>query len=230
MPIYLALGVVIVLLLVQLGRWFVAANAHDLARGLRWAAIALGIVLCIALAVTEQFGLLLMLASIGTIVGGAWKRRRQAAGPGAAPSAGQVSAVDTAMLHMELDHNSGVMTGRVLSGRLAGRSLGGLSLAELLALRAECAGDASSLAVLDSFIDRTQPADWRAQAEAAERPAQGDQARERAYEILGLAPGADEAAIREAHRRLMLKNHPDHGGSAYIAAEINRARDILLGG
>ena len=101
-----------------------------------------------------------------------------------------------------------------------------------MALRAECAGDASSLAVLDSYLDRTQPADWRAQAEAAERPARSDQAmtRERAHEILGLAPGADEPAIREAHRRLMLKNHPDHGGSAYIAAEINRARDILLGG
>jgi len=231
MPIYLALGVVIALLLVQLGRWFVAANAHDLARGLRWAAVAVAVAAAIGLAVTEQFGLLLMLAAVGTVLGGAWRRRRQAQ-PGAAPSPGQVSAVDTAFLHMELDHGSGVMTGRVLSGRFSGRPLSELGLAELLALRAECGGDASSLAVLDSYIDRTQPADWRVQAEAAERPARADQAmtRERAHEILGLAPGADEAAIREAHRRLMLKNHPDHGGSAYIAAEINRARDILLGG
>jgi hypothetical protein len=133
---------------------------------------------------------------------------------------------------MELYHASGVMTGRVVSGRFSGRDLAQLTLAELLALRTECAGDASSLAVLESYIDRTQPADWRTQAEAAARPAGNDQAitRERAYEILGLAPGADDTAIREAHRRLMLKNHPDHGGSAYIAAEINRARDILLGG
>ena len=225
MPIYLALGVVIALLLVQLGRWFVATNPRDLALGLRWAAIGVIAAVAILLAATEQFGLLLMWVAGWTVLIATWHRRRLARD-------GPVSAVDTDFLHMELYHASGVMTGRVLSGRFSGRSLGDLALAELLALRAECAGDASSLAVLDSYIDRTQPADWRAQAEAAERPARGDQAmtRERAYEILGLAPGAEEAAIREAHRRLMLKNHPDHGGSAYIAAEINRARDILLGG
>ena len=230
MPLYLALGVVVVLLLVQLGRWFVAANPQDLAKGLRWAAIGLVGAAVVALAATEQFGLLAMLAPAAVALFVAWRRARQVP-PAAAPTPGQVSAVDTAFLHMELDHASGAMTGRVLSGRFAGRALGELGLAELLALRAECAGDASSLAVLDSYIDRTQPADWRAQAEAAEPPARSSEAitRERAYEILGLAPGADETAIREAHRRLMLKNHPDHGGSAYIAAEINRARDVLLG-
>ena len=71
---------------------------------------------------------------------------------------------------MELDHASGVMTGKVLSGRFSGRALADLSLADLLVLRAECAGDASSLAVLDSYLDRTQPADWRAQTEAAGGP------------------------------------------------------------
>ena len=225
MPIYLALGVVVTLLLILFGRWFVATNPHDLARGLRWAAIGLGVLLALLLAATEQFGLLLLLAAGGTVLLVTWRRRRVVRD-------GQVSAVDTAFLHMELHHASGLMTGRVLSGRFSGRDLAQLTLADLLALRKECAGDASSLAVLESYIDRTQPGDWRAQAEAAEQPARGDQAmtRERAYEILGLAPGADDTAIREAHRRLMLKNHPDHGGSAYIAAEINRARDILLGG
>jgi hypothetical protein len=225
MPLYLALGVVVTLLLILFGRWFVATDAHDLARGLRWAAIGLVVAIAILLAVTEQFGLLLLTVAASTVLVVSWRRRRVARD-------GPVSAVDTAFLHMELYHSSGVMTGRVLSGRFSGRALADLSLADLLALRVECAGDASSLAVLESYIDRTQPGDWRAQAEAAEQPVRSDQAmtRERAYEILGLAPGADDTAIREAHRRLMLKNHPDHGGSAYIAAEINRARDILLGG
>jgi curved DNA-binding protein CbpA len=53
--------------------------------------------------------------------------------------------------------------------------------------------------------------------------------REQAYAVLGLAPGADAVAIREAHRRLMAKVHPDRGGSDYLAAQINQARDVLLG-
>jgi hypothetical protein len=225
MPLYLALGVVVTLLLILLGRWFVATDPRELARGLRWAAIALLAAVAILLAATEQFGLLLLWVAGWTVLIATRRRRRVARD-------GPVSAVDTAFLHMELYHSSGVMNGRVLSGRFSGRDLSQLTLADLLALRQECAGDSSSLAVLESYIDRTQPGDWRAQADAAEQPARGDQAmtRERAWEILGLAPGADETAIREAHRRLMLKNHPDHGGSAYIAAEINRARDILLGG
>ena len=49
-----------------------------------------------------------------------------------------------------------------------------------------------------------------------------------AYEILGLTPEASRAEIKEAHKKLMLGNHPDHGGSPYLAMKINRARDVLL--
>ena len=45
----------------------------------------------------------------------------------------------------------------------------------------------------------------------------------------GLHPGASEADIKEAHRRLMRGAHPDAGGSDWLAARINQARDILLG-
>ena len=54
--------------------------------------------------------------------------------------------------------------------------------------------------------------------------------REEAYQVLGLKPGAGEADIRAAHHRLMRAAHPDAGGSDWLAARINQARDMLLGG
>lgn len=58
---------------------------------------------------------------------------------------------------------------------------------------------------------------------------EGPMSREDAYAVLGLKPGASVAEIRAAHRRLMRGAHPDGGGSDWLAARINQARDILLG-
>lgn len=58
--------------------------------------------------------------------------------------------------------------------------------------------------------------------------APGKMTREEAYEVLGLAPGATAAEIKAAHHRLMLKLHPDLGGSTWVASRINLARDVLL--
>lgn len=62
------------------------------------------------------------------------------------------------------------------------------------------------------------------------RPRPGVMSRQEAYQVLGLAPGATEADIRAAHHRLMRTAHPDAGGSDWLAARVNMARDVLLGG
>ena len=90
--------------------------------------------------------------------------------------------------------------------------------------------DPPSVPLLEAYLDRRIP-DWRVHQEeaaaAAAPPAAMDE--RTALEILGLAPGADEAAIKAAHRELMARVHPDHGGSSYLAAQLNQARDYLLG-
>jgi len=137
---------------------------------------------------------------------------------------------------MTLDHDTGSMTGTILRGRFSGMRVEELGGADLLALLRECrAEDEEGARLLEAYLDRVRP-DWRDEL-AGERPggsgggarsAGGDMTVEEAYAILGLMPGADAEAIKEAHRRLMVKLHPDHGGSDYLATKINRARDVLL--
>lgn len=148
------------------------------------------------------------------------------------PSAGNVSDVETRFLRMSLDHDSGTMDGVVLEGDYRGRTLSGLSLEELVNLYAAChAQDAQSASVLEAYLDRVHGDAWRASAGAGgdgrvgERPSMTEA---EAREILGVEAGASREDIIEAHRRLMQKNHPDRGGSTYLAAKINEAKKTLL--
>ncbi|RDV05510.1 DnaJ domain-containing protein [Undibacter mobilis] len=145
-------------------------------------------------------------------------------------SAGQVSRVRTAYIEMTLDHDTGAMSGTVLAGRYAGRGLDDLNTEALVTLLTEA--DDETRALLMPYLDRRDPA-WRehAQGDAATgraAPGTAKMTDEEAYQVLGLEPGARERDITRAHRALMKKFHPDQGGSTYLAARINEAKETLL--
>ncbi|WP_374331606.1 molecular chaperone DnaJ [Aestuariivirga sp.] len=145
---------------------------------------------------------------------------------------GQASRVSTSIIAMQLDHDSGHMEGEVLSGTYRGRKLSSLTLAEAQALHAQCAAAPDqSRALFEAWIERTRP-DWRSQwnSSAGRAPAASStkMTRAEALAILGLKEGASPDDVRAAHRRLMKTAHPDLGGSDYLAAKINEAKEFLL--
>ena len=238
---YFILGICLLVGFILLGYWFVRAEPKKVMRLLRWVLAILGLIVggYLIWGGLRAWAVLALPFLLPILMNWRAIRARMRAARG--PSPGQASEVETRFLRMTLDHDSGVMTGHIKEGRFAGRMLEDLELDDLIALWAECrAEDAQSAAVLEAYLDRTQGEAWR---EAAARGgadgqggagprapgAAGAMSREEAHEILGLEPGAGRKAVHDAHRRLMQKVHPDHGGSNYLAAKINQAKALLLG-
>jgi hypothetical protein len=113
-------------------------------------------------------------------------------------------------------------------------ALGGLSLALMLILTGRGGFALGAIVMFGPLLWQK----WKA-AQTSAGPkvgsagpfgrASGPMTRDEAYQVLGLRPGASEVDIRDAHHRLMRGAHPDTGGSDWLAARINQARDILLG-
>ena len=139
---------------------------------------------------------------------------------------GQTSEVNTAFLKMVLDHDTGQMTGEVVSGSFTGSVLANLSLAELRALHGEVQADTDSTNILEAYLDR-EHADWR---DEQTNQTQQSLTETEALEILGLEQGATDEDIKLAHRRMIQKIHPDRGGSTFLASQVNDAKDFLLKG
>jgi hypothetical protein len=235
MPALLAALVILVAVGFSIA-WFSRANPTTVARRARvglvfLAALAVGAVLLLSVdflptLLPELFGL------AGVVITGLIARalRHRPSGGFSTPGGGQRTETHTAHLQAWIDHGTGDVGGRVVRGAFAGRFLEHLSDADLLALRGECASDSDSLRILEAYLDRRLGPDWRDRSRpppAGAGPALG---RAEALAILGLTEGATADEIRAAHRRLIQRVHPDVGGSADLAARINRAKDILLDG
>lgn len=225
---YLLLGLAVLASLIVGARFFASANAGQLASSMRWAGVAICVLVALFFTLTGRvvlglpaiaLGLLFLIRALG-LRGPARKRssnRRQ-------------STVETEYLEMILDHDSGTMAGRVRKGPFAGRELSALEREELLALWRECtARDEQSARVLESFLDRHM-AGWREAAQAQDDAPKhtGRMSAREARKLLGVGASAGEKEIKEAHRNLMRTHHPDKGGSSEFAARLNEARELLL--
>ena len=230
---YAALGLAAFGLIYLLLRAFLATSPRDLAHALKSFAAAFSALASTGLLFTGRFGLALVTLAATAVAVRALVQGPRGADPlrGGGSASGPGSSVETDLLAMSLDHATGEVDGRVKRGGFAGRNLSGLGLDALLQLLEEARRqDPPSLPLLQAYLDRRFP-DWHAETAAEPPPPErsaGAMDERTALEILGLAPDAREAEIKSAHRRLMASCHPDHGGSAYLAAQLNRARDYLL--
>ncbi len=227
-------GAVAVFLVWWLAKSYTAANPAKLASVLKKVGGAGLLALAALLAFRGRLDAALALGGVGTWLLG-WKSFVPPfMRPDAAPTAGAVSRVRSVLIEMTLDHDSGALKGTVLGGPHAGRDLDALSEAQIEELLQLCAqSDPDGLRLLEPYLDRRFPgrretADAYSDARRAQGPRAGDVTEKEAYEILGLEPGAGEDEIRQAHRMLMKKLHPDQGGSTYLATRVNQAKDVLL--
>jgi hypothetical protein len=228
---YLLLGLLALVLFLIAARAYTLANPAVLVRQLR---IGVGVAALAGagfLVFRGLVGYAMSLAAVGSWL--LWGGGLPWGGfpGGAQKSPGQTSSVATEHLEVELDHDTGAISGRVRKGAFAGRELESLSPLEMAQLWQDCRfADPQSAQILEAYLDRVHPS-WREDLSRADGPdgaRSGKMTREQALEVLGLRPGASEEEIRRAHRELMMKVHPDHGGSTFLAAKLNEAKDVLL--
>jgi hypothetical protein len=230
----LIFGVAVLILLLWAANAFSKADPKQAARLLRAMGGAAALILAGFLLLRGEIGVAITVGAIGMGMLGWVSLWPATFGARTQKSSGQNSRVRTAFLEMQLDHDSGSMRGQILKGRYAGTALDALDPQTLIGLFGEIDSDSRDL--LAAYLDRREPA-WRehAQDDAAARAGTGGtgthgskMTEQEAYQILGIQPGASAQDVSRAHRALIKKLHPDQGGSTYLAARINEAKDVLI--
>ncbi len=231
----LVIGLILLFLLLGAIKQFARMDAARAAKLVRHGGGVLGLMGAALLLLRGRVGVAATLAGMAAsfagwrTTGGQWNPFG-AAGAGAGARSGRVSTARSAMLEMRLDHDSGGLSGTVLAGAYAGKAVEGLSRPELLSLRQELLrDDPDGAALLEAYLDR-RFAGWGEtdKSQGQRRGGDGAMTPAEAYRVLGLPEGAGAADIIRAHRALMKKFHPDHGGSTASAARINQAKDVLM--
>jgi hypothetical protein len=216
-------------------RWLVRAEPRKILRLLWWVGMAVAAVLVIFATVTGRLPVLLGIAAFLLPLISRWRVLQNILKTARGPTAGQGSEVRTRFVRMRLDHDTGVMDGTVCEGPYAGQQLSSLTFANVLEVyQAAYAADLQSAQVLQAYLERMHAEAWQAHTSAGPRDSGdvgsggGPMTPGEARAILGVSANAGPEAIKQAHRRLMKQVHPDHGGSDYLAARINEAKEVLL--
>lgn len=238
---FLFLGIAVMIGLLLAGNWFVSAKPKTVIKVLKWGLLILFGVIVLFFVISGRLAwalwalpaLLPWLMRARSLNRAAKNFSRMAGG---SAQSGQTSKVSSKYLEMELDHDSGDMTGFVKAGQHAGRALNSLSEDQLSALFDEYQqDDIESARLLAAYLDRVHP-DWREQGdsdghsdETRSNAPSGKMDRAEALRVLGLEDPVEKSDIKAAYHRLIGSLHPDRGGSAYLTAKINEARDVLMG-
>jgi len=227
----LIIGIAVLFILWWVLKLFTKANIQGLAQGLKLAGGAVALGGAAFLAARGQFFAAVPLGVTGLGLLGWLPFGPAGFGPRTQKSSGQISRVRSAFFEMELDHDTGAMRGRVVAGRHQGSPLEALEIATLVDLLTQI--DDESRGLLLAYLDRRDPR-WREHTQDGMAAGEGGPWRsgkmteQEAYQILGLEAGASAEDVGRAHRTLMKKLHPDQGGSTYLAARVNEAKEILL--
>ncbi|HEY8006100.1 MAG TPA: DnaJ domain-containing protein [Methylocella sp.] len=236
MIVYLLGGVLLFFLVLRALRAFAEANPAALALVIRRGGGGVALAAALLLLLRGRFDMALGLGGLGAwLLGMRNGSLFQMFRPGARQGRRKASCVRSAMIEMELDHDSGKMRGMVLAGPDEGRTLDSMTRPQCEALYDLCCqDDPEGARLVEAYLDR-RFAGWRAATQnqgnsgrrgTNRRP--GRMSEDEAYQVLGLQKGASEEDVVRSHRSLMKKLHPDHGGSTDLAARVNEAKDVLM--
>ena len=234
---YFVLGLAILVGLALAARWYISASPQSILRVFKWTAIIGCLAIIVVIILTRQltWAAFMLPVMIPWLLRARQASRMASTTQGASGmTPGKTSEIETRYLRMYLAHDSGEMNGDVILGQFSGKTLRNLSFEELIILLGEVKDDNQSIQVLVAYMERYHEESWRESKHATEDvntqmdKANGSMTISEAYKVLGLEEGANLDTIKESHRRLMSKLHPDHGGSTYLATKLNEAKDLLL--
>jgi hypothetical protein len=247
MGLAILLGLFALIAGVLLLKWYADADVKTLKKSVRWAGVTLLVLIILVLAATGRLGVafaafigflawvwrVFNMVQMGRQMGGMFSGFAFGRGFSGGGGRGNSSQVESDFLSMQLDLSTGEMDGEVRRGIFQGRRLGELSREDLNLLLNEVQIDGDSARLLEAYMDRVHP-DWRDDSEGAGGESRsaatqsGLMTKDEARRVLGVGADAGEKDIKAAYKRLMSQLHPDRGGSDYLAAKVNQAKDVLL--